>query len=79
MPTGDESLKKALAEQQQERLETELADRLEQHPDAKIIRSLPGLGMTLGAHGCLRHGTLCRTLDFDRFTITDWVEPVSAP
>jgi len=32
-----------------ERLETELADRFEQHPDAKIIRSLPGLGMTLGA------------------------------
>jgi transposase len=31
------------------RLETELADRFEQHPDAKIIRSLPGLGMTLGA------------------------------
>lgn len=31
------------------RLETELANRFEQHPDAKIIRSLPGLGMTLGA------------------------------
>jgi transposase len=31
------------------RLETELADRFEQHPDATIIRSLPGLGMTLGA------------------------------
>jgi transposase len=31
------------------RLETELADRFEQHPDANIIRSLPGLGMTLGA------------------------------
>jgi transposase len=31
------------------RLETELADRFEEHPDAKIIRSLPGLGMTLGA------------------------------
>jgi transposase len=30
-------------------LETKLADRFEQHPDAKIIRSLPGLGMTLGA------------------------------
>jgi transposase len=26
-----------------------LADRFEQHPDAKIIRSLPGLGMILGA------------------------------
>ncbi len=31
------------------RLEAELAERFEQHPDAKIIRSLPGLGMTLGA------------------------------
>ena len=30
-------------------LEAELADRFEQHPDAKIIRSLPGLGMILGA------------------------------
>lgn len=30
-------------------LERELADRFEQHPDAKIIRSLPGLGMILGA------------------------------
>lgn len=30
-------------------LETRLADRFDQHPDAKIIRSLPGLGMTLGA------------------------------
>ena len=31
------------------RLEAELAGRFEQHPDAKIILSLPGLGMTLGA------------------------------
>jgi transposase len=31
------------------RLETELADRFEQHPDAEVIRSLPGLGMILGA------------------------------
>jgi len=31
------------------RLETQLAEHFEQHPDAKIIRSLPGLGMTLGA------------------------------
>jgi hypothetical protein len=31
------------------RLESELADRFELHPDAKVIRSLPGLGMTLGA------------------------------
>jgi hypothetical protein len=30
-------------------LEAEMAARFEQHPDAKIIRSLPGLGMTLGA------------------------------
>jgi hypothetical protein len=32
-----------------DRLENQLADRFELHPDAKIIRSLPGLGMTLGA------------------------------
>jgi transposase len=31
------------------RIEEQLADRFEQHPDAKIIRSLPGLGMILGA------------------------------
>jgi hypothetical protein len=30
-------------------LEAQLADRFDQHPDTKIIRSLPGLGMTLGA------------------------------
>ncbi|MDP8959220.1 MAG: IS110 family transposase [Actinomycetota bacterium] len=30
-------------------LQAELADRFEQHPDAEIIRSLPGLGMVLGA------------------------------
>src|SRR5205085_5436712 len=30
-------------------LEVELADRFEQHPDVKVIRSLPGLGMILGA------------------------------
>jgi transposase len=30
-------------------LETQLAEGFDQHPDAKIIRSLPGLGMTLGA------------------------------
>jgi transposase len=35
-------------------LETELADRFDQHPDAKIIRSLPGLGMTLGGPGARR-------------------------
>jgi transposase len=32
-----------------DRLEAELADRFDQHPDAKIIRSLPGLGTILGA------------------------------
>ncbi len=31
------------------RLEAELADRFEQHPDAKVIRSVPGLGTILGA------------------------------
>jgi hypothetical protein len=31
------------------RLERELAEHFEQHPDAKIIRSLPGLGTILGA------------------------------
>ena len=30
-------------------LETDLADHFDQHPDAEIIRSLPGLGMILGA------------------------------
>jgi hypothetical protein len=30
-------------------LQAELADRFDQHPDAKVIRSLPGLGMILGA------------------------------
>jgi hypothetical protein len=30
-------------------LEAELSERFEQHPDAKVIRSLPGLGMILGA------------------------------
>lgn len=30
-------------------LEAGLAEHFEQHPDAKIIRSLPGLGMILGA------------------------------
>jgi len=34
---------------QTEHLERQLEDRFEQHPDAKIIRSLPGLGMILGA------------------------------
>ncbi len=31
------------------RLQTELAEHFDQHPDAKIIRSLPGLGTILGA------------------------------
>jgi len=30
-------------------LETVLSEHFEQHPDAKIIRSLPGIGMVLGA------------------------------
>jgi transposase len=30
-------------------LETELVDHFEQHPDADIVRSLPGLGVVLGA------------------------------
>jgi transposase len=30
-------------------LEADLADRFELHPDAQVIRSLPGLGMILGA------------------------------
>jgi len=34
---------------QVERLEAELADRFKQHPDAEIIRSLPGIGTILGA------------------------------
>jgi len=32
-----------------DQLEAELADRFDQHPDADVIRSLPGLGMILGA------------------------------
>lgn len=44
-------------------LETELADRFEQHPDAKIIRSLPGLGMILGARALGEFGD-----DPNRFT-----------
>lgn len=31
------------------RLEATLADRFDQHPDAKVVRSLPGLGTILGA------------------------------
>ena len=31
------------------RLEHELSDRFEDHPDAEILRSLPGLGLVLGA------------------------------
>jgi hypothetical protein len=37
-------------------LETQLADRFDQHPDAKIIRSLPGLGMILGARALAEFG-----------------------
>jgi transposase len=32
-----------------DRLEAELAERFERHPDAEILRSLPGLGLVLGA------------------------------
>jgi transposase len=32
-----------------DRLETQLVEGFEQHPDAEVIRSLPGLGMILGA------------------------------
>jgi hypothetical protein len=32
-----------------DRIENELAESFDQHPDAKVIRSLPGLGMILGA------------------------------
>lgn len=32
------------------RLEAERSDRFEKHPDAKVIRSLPGLGMVLGRY-----------------------------
>ena len=32
-----------------DRLEATLVDRFSQHPDAKLIRSVPGLGMVLGA------------------------------
>jgi transposase len=31
------------------RLEAQLSERFDQHPDAKIVRSLPGLGTILGA------------------------------
>ena len=35
--------------QQIAQLEVTLADRFDQHPDAKVVRSLPGLGTVLGA------------------------------
>jgi transposase len=44
-------------------LETVLADHFETHPDAKIIRSLPGLGMILGARVLAEFGD-----DPNRFT-----------
>jgi len=37
-------------------LEQELTDRFDQHPDAKIIRSLPGLGTILGARALAEFG-----------------------
>ena len=39
------------------RLESELTDRFDKHPDAEIIRSLPGLGTILGAGCSLSSGT----------------------
>lgn len=45
------------------RLETQLGDHFEQHPDAKVIRSLPGLGMILGARVLAEFGD-----DPNRFT-----------
>ena len=39
-----------------DRLETQLADRFDQHPDAKILRSLPGLGTILGARALAEFG-----------------------
>lgn len=41
---------------QTHQLEQELADRFDQHPDAKIIRSLPGLGTILGARALAEFG-----------------------
>lgn len=41
-------------------LETKLAHRFERHPDAKIICSLPGRGMTL-APGCSASSAMPRT------------------
>jgi hypothetical protein len=38
------------------RLEAGLTDRFDQHPDAKIIRSLPGLGTILGARALAEFG-----------------------
>ena len=43
-------------DRQIERLEDDLAARFDQHPDAKIIRSLPGLGMILGARALAEFG-----------------------
>jgi len=37
-------------------IETELAQRFEQHPDAEIYRSLPGLGVVLGARALSEFG-----------------------
>jgi transposase len=39
-----------------DRLESGLADHFELHPDAKLIRSLPGLGMILGARALAEFG-----------------------
>ena len=51
MGTSARALVAVIAElvAQTARLESELTDRFDQHPAAKVIRSLPGLGMILGA------------------------------
>jgi len=42
-------------------LETALAQRFEQHPDADIYRSLAGLGVSSSASGCSRSSETTRT------------------
>ena len=38
------------------RIQTELSERFERHPDAEILRSLPGLGSVLGARALAEFG-----------------------
>ena len=42
--------------QQIHRIEAELSERFEEHPDAEILRSLPGLGSVLGARALAEFG-----------------------